>query len=195
MLINERLDWCHHIGSTDPTSKLFERSKYSRVASLVKIQMRIFPVNLLLDKSRTCKWCCVPRNGMMLLSMLQSESISDLSWKWGTHPLNVTPTVKSAFMDSSTVSSTVRFLSQNKSNVPSSLFLDNIRVWSDGERFEDGLIGICPWRRLSDISKYLRCGSSNKEAGMVPVNWFPCRCNSHKFFKFLKAVTYTHFSY
>ena len=113
---------------------------------------------------------------MMLLSRLHPESISSLSWNFGTCPQNLTSIAKSAFLDRSMFFSMVQFRSQKKSNVPFRLFADSLRVWSDEERLEDKVIGICPWRRFPERSKYSRRGSSNKDGGMLPFSWFDPTC-------------------
>jgi hypothetical protein len=63
-----------------------------------------------------------------------------------------------------------------------------MRILSDEEIFEDELIGICPRRRFSDRSKYSRRGSSNNDAGMLPLNWLDPRYNFLRFLRFSKAV-------
>jgi hypothetical protein len=85
----------------------------------------------------------------------------------------------------------VQFLSQKKRNAPLKLFPDNFRVRSAEEILANELIGICPWKRFSERSKYSRRGSSNKDEGMLPLSWLDLRCNSRMCLRFLKAVTYT----
>ena len=93
---------------------------------------------------------------MIVLSRLHPESISALSWNGVTLVRNFTSIANSAFPDRSTSFSMAQFRSQKKSNFPFRLFAANLRVWSDKQRFEGEIIGICPSRRFPERSKYLR---------------------------------------
>ena len=150
----------------------------------------MLPAKLLLDKSRISRWRCVARKPgpvSMLLSRWHPDSISALSWNIGTCPRNLTSIAKSAFRLKLIVLSIVHFRSQKKANVPFRLLSDNLRVWSNGEILEAEFIGIYPWRRFLERSKYSRSGSSNKDDGMLPFIWLDLKRSSRKFLKFLKA--------
>jgi len=118
---------------------------------------------------------------MIVLSRLHPESISALSWNGATLVRNFTSIDNSAFPDRSTSFSMAQFRSQKKSNFPFRLFAANLRVWSDKQRFEGDILGICPSRRFAERSKYLRRGSSNKYVGMLPFSRLDPRCSSREF--------------
>jgi hypothetical protein len=82
----------------------------------------------------------------------------------------------------------VQLLSQKKSNVPLRWLSDSLRVWSDEDRFEAGLIGMCPSRWFVERSKNSSSWSSNNDPGMLPLNRLDLKCSSLRFFKFLKAI-------